>query len=185
MSGRRRPLKAGLTLVEFLFAASVMAMVGLGVVGMFPSAFRSVVSGGQVTKAANLALEMVNMIRNEPFDNLYLTPSSGNGYTGYSSFNTSSLPGTCPPGSGDSCSNKMKWGSDLSWDSVQSSGRGLPWGSGAVSVTCLAPSSFSPYTPIATTCDTNVKILRVSVTVSWTGSGSQSVNLITYVARNE
>ncbi len=188
MSGGCRSQTAGLTLVEFLFAASIMAMVGLGVAGMFPSAFRSVVGGGQVTKAASLAQEMVNMMRTEPFDNLYLTPSSGNGYRGYySTYSTTglSLPSTCPTGA-DSCANKKKWKADLSADGASSTGQGLPGGYGTVAVTCLNANASSPYTLTTATCSsTSTNILRVSVTVAWTGSGSQSVNLVTYVARNE
>ena len=41
----------GLTLIEVLFALSVLAFALLGVAGMFPSAMRSVSVGGQMTKA--------------------------------------------------------------------------------------------------------------------------------------
>ena len=48
---RRRTGKAGLTMVELLFAVSILAFVTLGVAGMFPAAYSSVLRGGQVTKA--------------------------------------------------------------------------------------------------------------------------------------
>jgi Tfp pilus assembly protein PilV len=161
MRARHSRRWTGFTLIEFLFACSVMAFVALGVAGMFPSALRSVVSGGQVTKATVLAQEMINMIRNEPFDNLYLTPSSGNGYTGYGTFNTSNLPATCPSGSGDSCRNKMKWKSDLLADTVQSSGRGLPAGYGTVAITCLNINASSPYALTTGACSTSTNFFQV------------------------
>jgi Tfp pilus assembly protein PilV len=182
-----RPCRAleqtGLTLVEFLFACSIMAFVALGVAGMFPSALRSVVGGGQMTKATVLAQEMANMIRNELFDTVYLTPESGNGYTGYSTFTTTaSLPATCPT---ESCSNKKKWKTDLLADAAQTSGRGLPGGYGTVAVTCLNVSTSSPYTLTTGTCGTGTNLLRLSVTVYWDRTGSRSVNLVTYVARSD
>ncbi len=179
----RGPEQTGLTLVEFLFACSIMAFVALGVAGMFPSALRSVVSGGQVTKATVLAQELVNMIRNELFDDVYLTPGSGNGYRGYYTFNTTgSLPATCPTAS---CNNKKKWKTDLLADAAQTSGRGLPGGYGTVAVTCLNVSASSPYTLTTGTCGTGTNIVRVSVTVYWDRTGSRSVTLVTYVARSD
>ena len=193
---KRRAVAAGLTLVELLIATSIMAFVALGVAGMFPAAFRSVVVGGQVTKATVLAQEMVDMIRTEPFDKVYLTPSSSNGYAGYyfnpsgspSRFdtrNTGSLPATCPVPSTDSCANKMKWQSDLLADAAQTSGRGLPVAYGTVAVTCLNVVTTSPYTPTTGTCGISTNLLRITVTVFWDLNASRSVNLVTYVARIE
>lgn len=159
-----------------------MAFALLGVAGMFPSALRSVVTGGQVTKATTLAQEMVDMIRNEPFDTLSLTPASANGYKGYYTFDTRNLPATCPTGSTDSssCSNKMKWKSDLSADSAQAGGRGLPAGYGTVAVACLNANGTSNST---SPCPTDLR--RVTVTAIWGRTGAQSVSLVTYVARTE
>ncbi len=177
--------RGGFTLIEFVFACSVMAFVALGVAGMFPSALRSVVSGGQVTKATVLAQAMINMIGTEPFDNIYPSPSSGNGYTGYSAFDTSHLPAACPAGSGESCRNKLKWKADLLADTAQSSGRGLPGGFGTVTVRCLSVTAAVPYALGTGTCGAGTNFLEVSVSVHWDRSGSQSVNLVMYVARIE
>ena len=193
MRSTRRVGATGLTLVEFLIATSIMAFAALGVAGMFPAAFRSVVVGGQVTKATTLAQEMADMIRTEPFDNVYQPPSSGNGYVGYfnqsgspatfDTRNTGSVPATCSVPSSDSCMNKKKWQSDLLADAAQTSGRGLPVAYGIVAVTCLNVVTTSPYTPTTGTCGSNTSLLRISVTVFWDRNAARSVNLVTYVAR--
>ena len=149
----------GVTLVEFLIATSIMAFVALGVAGMFPAAFRSVVVGGQVTKATVLAQEMMDMIRNDPFDSLV---------SRYNGFNTNSLSVTCPLADVDKGDTKKKWKCDLLADTVKTGGRGLPAAYGTVAVT----------SPMA-------DLLRVTVTVFWDRNGARSVNLVTYVARAE
>ena len=176
---------AGLTLVEFMLATAIMAFVALGVAGMFPSALRTVVVGGQVTKATVLAQELLDVIRTEPFDILYVTPISGNGYKGYFSFDTRDLPTQCPTPSSDSCRNKMKWRSDLLMDTAQTGGRGLPEAYGTVSVVCLNVNTASPFTVTAGTCGSSINLLRLTATVFWDRSGSRSVDLVTYVARIE
>jgi len=45
---------------------------------MFPAALRSVMRGGNLTKATALAREMAEMIQTEPFDALLTTPNAGN-----------------------------------------------------------------------------------------------------------
>lgn len=150
---------AGVTLVEFLIATSIMAFVALGVAGMFPAAFRSVVVGGQVSKATALGQEMIDMIRNEPFDSLI---------SRYNGFNTNSLGVTCPLADVDKGDSKKKWKCDLLADTAQTGGHGLPAAYGTVSVT-------APMTDL----------LQVRVTVLWDAGGSRSVNLVTYVSRTE
>jgi Tfp pilus assembly protein PilV len=176
---------AGLTLVEFMLATAIMAFVALGVAGMFPSALRTVVVGGQMTKATVLAQEMLDAIRNERFDTLYEAPTSGNGYEGYSSFDTRTLPALCPTPSSDSCRNKMRWRSDLLMDTAQTGGRGLPEAYGIVSVACLNVNTASPFTVTTGTCGSSTNLLQVTATVFWDRSGSRSAGLVTYVARME
>ncbi len=171
MKAKRRTGWAGLTLVELLFAISVTAMTGLGVAGMFPAAFRSVVSGGQVTKATILAQAMVDMIRNDPFDTLV---------SRYNGFDTRGLTVACPvaPGGFDPAYNKKKWTCDLLATTAQSSGRGLPSGFGTVSVACLNADGTSG------TCN-STDLRLVTVVVTWGSQGSRSVSLVSYVARTE
>lgn len=167
VGGRVGP--AGLTLIEFLFAVSITAFTGLGVAGMFPAAFRSVVTGGQVTKATILAQEMADMIRADTFGNV----------SAYGNTNTqASLTCLTPPTT--DCTNKLKWKNDILATTAQSTGRGLSEGYGTVAVACVDPNGTSK------TCDdANDDLRRVTVTVTWDRQGSRSVSLVTYVARTE
>jgi prepilin-type N-terminal cleavage/methylation domain-containing protein len=79
--------RPGLTLIEILFALSVLAVALLGVAGMFPSALRSVYAGGQTTKATTLAREMADMIRGDVFGDLV---------SRYDGFSTQGLSVVCP-----------------------------------------------------------------------------------------
>lgn len=172
VAGGRRP--AGLTLVEFLFATSVMALVALGVVGMFPSALKTVVAGGNVTKATFLAHAAIEMLRAEKFDDLvsqYHGFDSDASITGYA----------CPaPVASGTAYNKMRLKCEVSWDAAQSTGRGLPDGRLLISVACMS----SMGTPA--TCPGSLPDLRqVSVTVSWERSGARSLQFVGYVARQE
>ncbi len=163
--------RPGLTLIELLFAVSVTAITGLGVAGMFPAALRSVVSGGQVTKATVLAQAMADMIRNDPFDSLV---------SRYNGFDTRNLTVTCPVNLAgfDADYSKKKWKCDLLATEAQVTGQGLPSGYGTVSVACLNANGTNG------TCSTT-DLRRVSVTVTWDRVGSRSVSLVTYVARTE
>ena len=164
-TGDRRGL-AGFTLVEFLFAVSITAITGLGVAGMFPAALRSVVTGGQTTKATVLAQAMADMIRAGTFASVY-------------SYNGLDTTITCT-GTSTLCVNKTKWTNDLLAAEAQTTGQGLPSGKGTVSVVCVNADGTSK------TCDdANDDLRRVTVTVTWDRQGSRSVSLVTYVARNE
>ncbi len=170
-----RPLAAGLTLVELLFAVTILAFALLGVAGMFPSALRSIVSGGHTTKATALAQAMLDVIRTEPFDTLI---------SRYDSFTTTAIaPGNgCPvtvdPSHPDYA--KMKWACDLSGTAAQSPGQGLPNGSGSIAVVCVNADGT---TNTATPCPTDLR--RLTVTVRWDRSSSRSVSLVTHVARTD
>lgn len=165
----RRLGRAGLTLVEFLFAVSVTAFAGLGVAGMFPAAFRSVVIGGQVTKATILAQEMADMIRADTFGNV----------SNYDKTDTSKSI-TCGTPPTTDCTNKLKWKNDILATAAQSTGRGLSEGYGTVAVVCVnADGTTNATIP----CPTDLR--RVTVTVIWDRRGSRSVSLVTYVARIE
>jgi Tfp pilus assembly protein PilV len=165
---------AGLTLVEFLFATSVMALAALGVVGMFPSALKTVVAGGNVTKAAVLATAAMEMLRAEKFDDLVSQ------YNGFDS-NASITGYTCPvPVAGGTAYNKMRLKCEVSPDAAQETGRGLPDGRLSISVACVNSSGE------ATSCPgTFPDLRRVSVTVSWERSGARTVQIQSYVARQE
>jgi prepilin-type N-terminal cleavage/methylation domain-containing protein len=186
-----RPGRPGLTLIEVLIAIGVMAVALLGVASMFPTALRSVMTGGQTSKATMLAREMVEMIQVGTFDSLD---------SDYQGFSTSSLmPGlladpptfTCPvktpPALGAFVGpefNKRKWTCDMLPVGANSgspdAGQGLPGGVGTIRVDCVNPDG-----TINSTMPCPTELRQVTVTVTWNSQRAQSVSLVTYVAKTE
>ncbi|HEX7550256.1 MAG TPA: hypothetical protein VF579_06745, partial [Candidatus Methylomirabilis sp.] len=120
MSDGRRATSTGLTLVEFLIATSIMAFVALGVAAMFPAALRSVVTGGNVTKATALTREMAEMIRLDAaqsgrFDSLI---------SDYNGMNTTTVDYNCLTGTVAGRTPAQKWKCDIVATAAQESGRG-------------------------------------------------------------
>ncbi|MFQ5658088.1 MAG: prepilin-type N-terminal cleavage/methylation domain-containing protein [Candidatus Methylomirabilales bacterium] len=109
--------KKGLTLVEVLIAASILAITLLGVVAMFPSAYENVKYGGRISRATALAREMLETLRNEPFAIL----------ASYHTLDTSACGAETDP----IATTCQKWRDDI--DTV-----GLPSGTGSVAI-CIAP----------------------------------------------
>ncbi len=180
-----RPGLTGLTLIEVLFAVSVLAFALLGVVGMFPSAMRSVHGGGQTTKATMLAREMIDMIRADTFDSLV---------SRYDGFDSSKLAVTCPatppiPSRPDPDYNKRKWTCDIAASGTRDTGQGLPGGRGTVSVACVNFGNTSPFNESNIACPTpnptDNTTRKVTVTVTWGAQASRSVSLVTYVTRTQ
>ncbi|HTU00394.1 MAG TPA: hypothetical protein VMG58_01210 [Candidatus Sulfotelmatobacter sp.] len=166
---------AGVTLIELLFAASITAVTLLGVAGMFPTAFRSVVEGGKQTKATALAQLMIEAIRSEPFNLLV---------DRYDAFDTrQGLPGyTCPVSGASTDPNytKMRLKCEMTWTAAQESGQGLPDGYAIVVVACLnADGSVNVGRPCAT------DLREVRITVFWERQGAKTASLLTHVARAE
>ncbi len=161
----------GLTIVEFLIATSIAAFALLGVASMFPAALRTVIRGGETTKATLLAQEMADIIRSEPFDVLVAR---------YDNLNTQTLAVSCPldetsaPPPYDDYTKK-KWACDLFPTGAQDSGQGLPGASGRVRVECVDA------TGAVVACPAGLR--RVTVSVFWGGSAPRSVSVISNVAR--
>jgi type II secretory pathway pseudopilin PulG len=176
-------------LIEVLFAITIMAVALLGVASMFPAALRSVMTGGQTSKATMLVREMVEMIQTDTFDSLD---------TDYKNFSTSILlPGlmenppkfTCPvktpPELGAFVGaeyNKRKWTCDLfavgSSSGTPDAGQGLTGGVGSIRVDCVNPNG-----TINGTVPCPTELRQVTVTVTWSAQGARSVSLVTYVAK--
>ncbi|MCX5735521.1 MAG: hypothetical protein NTW68_14530 [candidate division NC10 bacterium] len=174
MSDGRRATSTGLTLVEFLIATSIMAFVALGVAAMFPAALRTVVTGGNVTKATALAREMNEMIRldaaqSATFDSLI---------SNYNGMNTTTVIYDCLTGIAANRTPAQKWKCDIVATAAQQSGRGLPAGYGTVAVTCVNPDGTSN---ASNPCTTDIR--RVTATVTWQSTSSRSVSVVTNVAR--
>lgn len=162
----------GLTLVEFLIATAIAAFAMLGVASMFPAALRTVISGGELTKATVLAQEMTDIIRSEPFGILQ---------TRYDNVDTRTVSVSCPldetaPPPPYDDYTKKKWTCDLLRTGTQDSGRGLPGAYGRVTVQCVDASG------AAAACTSSLR--RVTVTVHWGESGSKSVSMVTNVVRS-
>jgi Tfp pilus assembly protein PilV len=161
----------GLSIVEFLVATSIVAFAILGVASMFPAALRSVIAGGEMTKATMLAQAMTDIIRSEPFDVLEAR---------YNNLDTRTLGVSCPldeasmPPPYDGYTAK-RWACDLLMTGALDSGQGLPGAYGRVSVECVDGSG------AAAACPSSLR--RVTVTVFWGQSGSRSVSAVSHVAR--
>jgi type IV pilus modification protein PilV len=177
--------RPGLTLIEVLFAISILAFALLGVAGMFPSAMRSVHSGGETTKATILARGMIDMIRADTFDSLV---------SRYNNLDTSKVTVTCPvtpptPSNPDADYNKKKWKCDIAASGTRDTGQGLPAGRGTVTVACVDFDTTTPFKEKNIACPTpgptDYTTRKVTVTVTWGSQGSPSVSLVTYVARTE
>ena len=161
----------GLTIVEFLIATSIVAFAVLGVASMFPAALRTVIRGGETTKATMLVQAMADIIRSEPFDILVAR---------YNNLNTQTLNVSCPldeasaPPPYDDYTKK-KWACDLLLTGAQDSGQGLPGASGRVRVECVDAGG------AVVACPAGLR--RVTVSVFWGGSPPRSVSVVGNVAR--
>jgi prepilin-type N-terminal cleavage/methylation domain-containing protein len=179
---RLRLRSRGLTLIEFLFAISIMAFVALGVAGMFPAAMRSVVTGGQGTRANVLTMSMQEALRSERFDELLVAPTLTNLYLGYAGLDTRTYPTVCARLTDVALPRhqwvKLRWKCDLAADAAQVSGQGLPGGYGTVAVACINPSG-----TVVTVSPCPTDLRRVTVTVTWGGGGERSVSMVSNVIR--
>lgn len=161
----------GLTMVEFLIATSIVACAVLGVASMFPAALRTVIRGGETTKATMLVQAMADIIRSEPFDILVAR---------YNNLNTQTLNVSCPldeatvPPPYDDYTKK-KWACDLLRTGAQDSGQGLPGAYGRVNVECVDGSG------AVIACPSGLR--RVTVSVFWGENPPQSVSVVSNVAR--
>lgn len=162
---------AGLTLVEFLIATAIASFALLGVASMFPAALRSVIAGGETTKAAMLAQAMTDIIRSEPFDLIDAR---------YNGLDTRAVSVSCPldeaatPVPSDDHAAK-RWTCDLRMTGARDSGQGLPGAYGRVQVECVDAGG------VTAACPTSLR--RVTVAVTWGESGSRSASVVSHVAR--
>jgi hypothetical protein len=173
----------GLTLAEVLIAAGVLAVALLGIAGAFPTAYRQVSSGGQLTKATNLGHQMMEALLAEP-------PSLVPRYSGRDGHGVVTDAGAnfpddwpWPCGTGWSwpdqfCGNSKlaRWRADLTQDGGD--GRVLARARGTVTVgdhERPLPAGGGPVTGSTT-------LLRVTVTVSWDeGLGHRQVTFTSVI----
>ena len=150
-----------MTLAEVLLAAAVISVAVLAMVGLFPTALQNVRYGGHMSQASSLAQEMVEMIRSRSFSEMSQVRSyvATNGPLDTRNPTPAALP---PP-----VRNHLdRWRNDIA---PANPGTGLPQGWGTIAV--VAPDPALP------------DLLQVTITVTWQERGTQTLTIVTYVAR--
>ena len=139
-------------------ASAILLVALLAIAAVMPTADMNLHLAGQISQAASLAQEMIEMTKNDPFSQISL-------YHGVDTRNPATFPLDTPnpPIPGDAGnfmggSNVDKWGNDIA--GYLSTGAGITGGYGTISVSSVA------------TDPTGTPILRkLSVTVNWTDGG--------------
>ena len=152
-----RPGK-GFTIVEVLVAAAILLVALLGIAAVMPTADMNLHLAGQISKAASLAQEIIEMTKNDPFSQLST-------YHGVDTRNPATFPLDTPnpPIPGDAGNfmggtNVAKWGNDINL--YLATGAGITGGYGTISVSA-----------VATDATGNPILRKVSVTVNWIDGG--------------
>ena len=152
-----RPGK-GFTIVEVLVAAAILLVALLGIAAVMPTADMNLHLAGQISKAASLAQEMIEMTKNDPFSQLSL-------YHGVDTRNPATFPLDTPnpPIPGDAGNfmggtNVAKWANDITV--YLATGAGITGGYGTISVST-----------VATDATGNPILRKASVTVNWIDGG--------------
>jgi len=148
----------GFTIVEVLVAATILIVALLGIAAVMPTADMNLHLAGQISKAASLGQEMIEVIKNDPFSQLSL-------YNGVDTRNAGTFPIDTPnpPIPGDAGnfmggSNAAKWANDI--NVYLATGAGITGGYGTIGVST-----------VATDAGGNPILRKVSVTVNWTDGG--------------
>ena len=148
----------GYTMVEVLVASAILIVALLGIAAVMPTADMNLHLAGQISKAASLAQEMIEMTKNDPFSQLSL-------YHGVDTRNPATFPldTPTPPIPGDAGNfmggtNAAKWANDITV--YLATGAGITGGYGTISVTT-----------VATDATGNPILRKASVTVNWIDGG--------------
>ncbi len=152
-----RPGK-GFTIVEVLVAAAILLVALLGIAAVMPTADMNLHLAGQISKAASLAQEIIEMTKNDPFSQISL-------YHGVDTRNPATFPLDTPnpPIPGDAGNfmggtNVAKWANDITV--YLATGAGITGGYGTITVTT-----------VATDATGNPILRKVSATVNWIDGG--------------
>ena len=171
--GRQRG--QGFSTIEVLVATTILTISLMGLASTLPTAERNVHQGGQNTKANALAQQMLENIRNDPFNQLTLyNGQNGNGVDTRSPNNfpvdnpSPPVPGN--PGNFQGGTNLTRWANDISL--FLNTGSGITGGYGTVLVQSVAQDGTG-----------NSILNKVTVTVVWTESGiARSIQLATLIS---
>jgi type II secretory pathway pseudopilin PulG len=164
--------QGGFTIVELLVASGILVFALLGIASVLPTADMTLHEAGQITKAASLAQQMIETIKNDPFTDL---PA----YNGIDTRTTSTwpladdpnpiVPGA--PGNFMGRSNITKWANDISLYLL--TGAGVTGGYGTINVST-----------VATDAGGNAILRRMTVVVGWTERGQPfTIQLATLAAK--
>jgi len=155
----RRSRESGVSLVELLIATTIISTAALGIFGMLPVAHQHLRTGGDVTKATDLAQRMVESLRDQP---LHFVPRFHNADTRLLDTCPADEPASTPPFLGGSAI--AQWKTEIAG---QQPGEGLPRGWGRIEVGSLDRG-----------------LLVITVTVGWLESAAeQRVALVTYLGQ--
>jgi hypothetical protein len=165
----------GFSTIEVLTGSSLLLTVLIGLAGLLPTSERSVHLGGQNTKAAALAQQLIEAVRNEPFSQIALY-NGANGQ-GVDTRNPGNFPVDTPnppvpgnPGNFQGGTSLARWANDIAL--VMNTGAGITGGYGTVLVQTVATDGGG-----------NSILDKVTVTVFWSEDGApRSLQLSTLVS---
>jgi Tfp pilus assembly protein PilV len=149
----------GFTIVELLLASTILVVALLGIASVLPTADMTTHQSGQTTKAISLAQEMVEAIKNDPYNDLNL-------YSGVNTNDITTFPADNPPTFLGN-TRLTKWKNDINL--ILLTGAGITNGFGTITVSTVTSNPGGA--PI---------LRKVTVTVNWTErSQSRTVTLAT------
>jgi type IV pilus assembly protein PilV len=162
--GSRTMRQDGFTILELLVASIIMLVALLGIAAVLPTADLTIHQSGQTTKAISLAQEMIEIIKNDRYNDLNL-------YNGVNTSNTATFPANNPdPPVPGSSTNFLGWTSLNKWKDdinlILLSGAGITNGFGTITVDTVASDLSAPPNPI---------LRKVTVTINWTERGENKL----------
>ncbi len=144
-------------MIEVLLAAGILVAALVGIAAVLPTADMTLHRAGQISKAASLAQEMIEMIKNDPFTDLMA-------YNGVDTRNTATFPVDTPSppiphdaGNFRGGSNVAKWVNDINLYLL--TGAGITNGYGTITVNDVASGPGGAV------------LRKVTVAVNWTEGG--------------
>jgi Tfp pilus assembly protein PilV len=143
--------QGGFTLTEILIAASILVVAVLGIATLLPTASNNIFVASEETKAAILAQDLMEQIKNAPSFNDML------------SFADSPPPGATDPRPAYIANQRAAWQTKVA--NAASNGEGLPGGNGAITITTTGAGPHRRAT--------------ITVTVDWRGRKCPPVSLVT------
>jgi type II secretory pathway pseudopilin PulG len=155
---RGRQSGNGFTIVEVLVAAGILLVALLGIAAVMPTADVNLHLAGQISKAASLAQEMIEITKNDPFSQLSLYNAVDTRNPGTFPVDTPNPPIPGDAGNFMGGTNVAKWANDINL--YLATGAGITGGYGTIAVTTVASDGTG-----------NPVLRKISVTVNWMDGG--------------